>query len=107
MCLKEYHIITFSNREAYLRALRMLSIDKRLMGKPIRGTLYKIIGWKEIQPQSRKDFSFEELLEFSSVRSSWIEFEKIDFYGFVMFKEAIEKIGDHEDIFGKIEVEVR
>lgn len=104
MCLKEYYTITFSNREAYGRALKLVEGFIKLS---LHGTFYKIIRWKIDQTEPRKDYSFEQLFGLWDSQFPWILVDEIDFDNHSTLKTAIEKIGDHEDIFGKIEVEIR
>ena len=112
MCLKETYVITFSNKEAFDRALALLD-NPKFTRKKIRGTFYKILRWnvnkKRLQPRNQLTFehlhSFLGYLTYSS--SFWIEVKEITFNSYRKLADAIGEVADHDDIFGKIEVELR
>jgi len=113
MCLKEFYTLTFTNREAYERVLKRLKKHKNHF---VSGIFYIIKSYNsEIVKRTRNDYTFiglENMVKFS--HGGYISVEQFKFKGWNNDKrfiyglnQVIEKIGNTEDIFGKIVIELR
>jgi len=104
MCLKEFHIITFTTREAYERALKRLD---KFQNKSIEGNFYIIDMYLSTsEARNRKVFTFEglkHLLQQKLIRTQM----ELSFKNWTQLDIAIKMLGEREDIFGEIRVELR
>lgn len=113
MCLKEYYTLTFTNREAYERVLTRL---KKHKNHSVSGIFYIIENYNSGETkESRSKYNYKSLMNLVKFGGGfYIVVKQFPFkewsieskyiYGLT---DVIEKIGDAQDVFGKVVIEVR
>jgi len=104
MCLKEYHIFTFTNREALDRLVREL--PHKYGDKTIKGLLHKVILFHLNMENTWNTLTFDELMTMRLTRH-WFDIKSFNLRNWEQYNEVLSKLGDCQFVFGKIEVEIR
>ena len=112
MCLKEWHTFTFTNYEAFKRAVRIINRDRRYGSKVISGRIFFILDYLTNEIMKLRESETYEVLERwwtegSLMGSSGTIHGWEYFQGLVRMLKKRELKGDKIDIFGKIKIELR
>jgi len=115
MCLKEYHVFTFSNREAYERLLlKFPDYTKKpkegtVKGKEIKGEI-KVVkefigrGWQTMK-EDWDGYSYEDLVNMGNIRH-WFVLRYYRFWDWESLEKVVKMIGDSPYLFGKVTVTI-
>lgn len=104
MCMKEYHVFTFSNLAALKRVMRQLNLSK-FNKKAIEGRVVVIEKWNS-RPYPRNEYSFKTLetmrIKYAIMRTNTHEFKT-----HTELLDITLKLDEKADVFGIITVELR
>lgn len=105
MCLKEFHIFTFTNREALDRLVRKLWA--KYGNKSIKGIFHRVtLSHPDMGEDIWNSFTYNELMEMKLTKH-WFKAEPFTFHDWKNYKKTISRLRGCQFVFGKIEVEIR